>query len=137
LRTIVLLIVVSTDVYISYNGSKKPDGDFSPPLSWGNKFLGLAAAYGSKQPTSSSKAVPPGPYFFNPSTGDIFQAYLLYSDVMGSFTQGLIAVGNGSYDVLSANLQGSQSLTVGVPSRLYFTKTAKLPLAGVSQLQQN
>jgi Asp-tRNA(Asn)/Glu-tRNA(Gln) amidotransferase A subunit family amidase len=64
-------------------------------------------------------------------TGDVFEAYLLYSDVMGSFTQGLYAVGDGSYDVLTASLPGYASLTIGVPSRLYFTKTTKQPLAGV------
>lgn len=32
---------------------------------------------------------------------------------------------------MSAQIPGAASLTIGVPSRLYFTKTAKKPLAGV------
>ncbi|KAE8356779.1 amidase signature domain-containing protein [Aspergillus coremiiformis] len=120
------------NIFIAYNGThKKPKLDVSLPATWGNQFLGVATVYGTKQAVKSTKDIPPGPYFLNPTTGDVFEAYLLYSDVMGSFTEGLIAVGNGSYDVLSANLQGYGSLTIGVPSRLYFTKTAKQPLAGV------
>jgi hypothetical protein len=120
------------DIFITYNGTgKKPSEDVSLPSSWGNKFLGFSAAYSTKKVTTSSKSIPPGPYFLDAATGDVFEAYLLYSDVMGSFTQGLYAVGDGSYDVLPASLQGYASLTIGVPSRLYFTKTKHQPLAGV------
>lgn len=37
---------------------------------------------------------------------------------------------DGTYGVLSANVPG-QALAVAVPSRLYYTKTADKPLAGV------
>ncbi|KAJ5643729.1 uncharacterized protein N7484_006236 [Penicillium longicatenatum] len=121
-------------IYVEYNGThKNPSASVSTPPSWKNKFLGFASAYDSKasKKLSSSKSLPAGPYFLNPSSGEVFEAYLLYSDTMGSFTQGLIAVGDGAYDVLSASLPGYASLTIGVPSRLYFTKTAEKPLAGV------
>lgn len=44
---------------------------------------------------------------------------------------GLIPTPNGTFQTMSAQIPGAASLTVGVPSRLYFTKTAKKPLAGV------
>jgi hypothetical protein len=122
-------------IYVEYNGThKSPSESVVAPSAWNNKLLGFASAYDTKASTrlSSSKSLPAGPYFFNPSSGEVFEAYLLYSDTMGSFTQGLIAVGDDEYDVLSANLPGYASLTIGVPSRLYFTKTAEKPLAGVS-----
>ena len=55
----------------------------------------------------------------------------LYSDFAGAFTQPLISVSNSTYDALPANIAGIQSPAVGVPSRLYYTKTALQPLAGV------
>ncbi|KAJ5760754.1 hypothetical protein N7520_007910 [Penicillium odoratum] len=121
-------------IYVEYNGThESPSENVSPPSAWNTKFLGFASAYDTKASTklSSSKSLPAGPYFLNPSSGEVFEAYLLYSDVMGSFTQGLIAIGDDEYDVLPANLPGYASLTIGVPSRLYFTKTAEKPLAGV------
>ncbi|KAL5334114.1 amidase signature domain-containing protein [Aspergillus crustosus] len=120
------------NIYVTYNGThKKPTLSFSPLSLWNNEFFGHVGQYGSKNAIKCSKDVPPGPYFLNPATGDVFEAYLLYSDVMGSFTDGLIATGDGSFDVLSANLQGYHSVTIGVPSRLYYTKTPEKPLAGV------
>ncbi|KAJ6191412.1 hypothetical protein N7519_001433 [Penicillium mononematosum] len=98
------------NVYVQYNGTyKDPSENVSTHSSWGPKILGYASAY-----------VEP---FLKPT--------LLYSDVMGSFTQGLVSVGDDEYDVLPASLQGYASLTIGVPSRLYYTKTAEKPLAGV------
>jgi hypothetical protein len=76
-------------------------------------------------------SIPPGPYFMSASTGNVYQAYRLYSDVQQAFTEGTIANPDGSYSPLSAAISGVHSLTIGVPSRLYYTKTAKLPLAGV------
>ncbi|KAJ5951943.1 uncharacterized protein N7479_010356 [Penicillium vulpinum] len=122
------------NVYVQYNGtSKKPSQNVSTHSAWGPKMLGYAPAYGTKKSktVTTSAPLPAGPYFLDPSTGSVFEAYLLYSDVMGSFTQGLISAGESKYDVMPANLQGYASLTIGVPSRLYYTKTAKKPLAGV------
>jgi hypothetical protein len=122
------------NIYVEYNGTHKhPSESVSSSSSWKNKFLGFASAYNTKasKKLSLSKSLPAGPYFFNPSSGEVFEAYLLYSDTMGSFTQGLIPVGDDEYGVLSASLPGYASLTIGVPSRLYYTKTAEKPLAGV------
>ncbi|KAL2062537.1 hypothetical protein VTL71DRAFT_6803 [Oculimacula yallundae] len=75
--------------------------------------------------------LPAGPYFMSTLTGEVYQAYRLYSDVQGAFTEGLKPNSDGTFSVLSASVSGVQSVTVGVPSKLYFTKTAAKPLAGV------
>ncbi|KAI9646388.1 hypothetical protein NHQ30_004380 [Ciborinia camelliae] len=88
--------------------------------------------HGTKSFTSSSNnQVPPGPYFLTPNTGELFKAYRLYSDVQDAFTEGTIENSDGTFSILSASIPGVQSSTIGVPSRLYYTKTAKQPLAGV------
>lgn len=76
-----------------------------------------------------SGSLKPGPYFLN-AAGQVYEAWRLYSDVTGAFTESAIANGDGSYSVLRAGTLG-QKLAVAVPSRLYFEKTAEKPLAGV------
>ncbi|KAF1930165.1 glutamyl-tRNA amidotransferase [Didymella exigua CBS 183.55] len=71
----------------------------------------------------------PGPYFIN-AAGQVYEAWRLYSDVTGAFTESAIANGDGSYSVLPAGIMG-QKLALAVPSRLYFEKTNAKPLAGV------
>merc|ERR1711939_617752 len=78
---------------------------------------------------TNGSAIPPGPYFMS-SSGAIYQAWRLYSDVQGAFSETLVPASDGSFSVLPANMAG-QSLAVAVPSRLYFTKTPEKPLAGV------
>jgi len=79
---------------------------------------------------STSSDIPSGPYFASPN-GALYQAYRLYSDFAGAFTQPLIANGDGTYAALPANIAGIQSPAVGVLSHLYYTKTAEKPLAGI------
>ena len=99
---------------------------------FGTQLIMFDRPYGSSQSvTGWRKSIPPGPYFMSASTGNVFQAYRLYSDVQGAFTEGVIADGDGTYSTLSAAISGAQSQTIGVPSRLYYTKTAAQPLAGV------
>jgi hypothetical protein len=76
-------------------------------------------------------AVPAGPYFMSASSSEVFQAYRLCSDVQGAFTERLKPNSDGSYSILSAAIPGAQSLTISVPSKLYYNKTADKPLAGV------
>ncbi|KAL8383449.1 hypothetical protein RB595_010580 [Gaeumannomyces hyphopodioides] len=76
--------------------------------------------------------VPPsGPYFLEQSTGRLFPVYRLYPDSAGAFSESLLQRPDGSFQALAAHVASSASLTVGVPSRLYYTPTAKRPLAGV------
>ena len=78
-----------------------------------------------------SPTIPSGPYFLEAATGSVYMAYRLYSDFAGAFSQPLIQTPAGGFAFLSAQTVGSASLTIGVPSRLYYTATAEKPLAGV------
>ncbi|KAI4143390.1 MAG: hypothetical protein L6R39_004584 [Caloplaca ligustica] len=80
--------------------------------------------------TNGSRTIPNGPYLVS-SSGALYQPYRLYSDFAGAFTQPLIPGPNDSYAALPAALPGIESSAIGVPSRLYYTKTANKPLAGV------
>ncbi|KAJ4263392.1 hypothetical protein NW762_006211 [Fusarium torreyae] len=80
--------------------------------------------------TTDSK-VPQGPYFLNRATSNLHQAYRLYDDNAGAFTEALLDNNDGTFQVLSAKIPGSATLTVGVPSRLYFEPSETKPLAGV------
>lgn len=71
--------------------------------------------------------VPDGPYFTG--SGSIFEAYRLYSDTQGAFSETVISDGD-EFHVLPANVPG-QSLAVAVPSRLYHVPSVEKPLAGV------
>lgn len=75
--------------------------------------------------------IPSGPYFLEEATGSLHPVYRLYDDFAGAFTEPLIPTPDGKFQSMSAKIPGSSSLTIGVPSRLYFTKTARKPLAGV------
>ena len=57
--------------------------------------------------------------------------YRLYEDFAGAFTESLLQTPSGEFTFLSAQIPSSASLTVGVPSRLYYTKTISKPLAGI------
>lgn len=78
-----------------------------------------------------NSTIPSGPYFVEISTGALHQVYRLYDDFAGSFTTPLLQTPEGSFRPLSAQVAASATMTIGVPSRLYFTKTADKPLAGV------
>jgi len=78
---------------------------------------------------SGEESLSPGPYFLS-ATGQVYEAWKLYSDIQGTFTESVIASGDGTYSVLPAGTVG-QKHAIAVPSRLYYTKTEEKPLAGV------
>ena len=80
--------------------------------------------------SNASPPIPNGPYFLS-SNGALYQPLRLYSDFATAFTQSLIPTSGDSYAALPAALPGIESPTIGVPSRLYYTRTASKPLAGV------
>lgn len=102
-------------IYLQYTGN----GTISSALSIDN----LIVANGS------STTITAGPYFLS-STGAVYEAHRLYSDSIGAFTETITTSQDGKYTVLPAGIPG-QALAIAVPSRLYFTKTASKPLAGV------
>lgn len=118
---------IGTAIYIQYESISRPSRhiSFTPTLT--NITNGTTAV--SSSFVTNSSAIPPGPYFLSAS-GAIYQAWRLYSDFAGAFTETLITAPDGSYSVLPANVPG-QSLAVAVPSRLCFTPSATKPLAGV------
>ncbi|KAL8695523.1 MAG: hypothetical protein Q9224_003393, partial [Gallowayella concinna] len=79
---------------------------------------------------NGSSTIPNGPYFLS-SIGALYQPYRLYSDFAGAFTQPLVSGPNDTFAALPAALPGIESPAIAVPSRLYYTKTASKPLAGV------
>jgi Amidase len=80
--------------------------------------------------TSPATPLPSGPYFLSPLTGNVYQAYRLYTDENQAFIYGVVPASNGTYKQLSAHTDGAHTPTVGVPSRLYYTPTPAQPLAG-------
>ncbi|KAH7310692.1 amidase signature domain-containing protein [Stachybotrys elegans] len=75
--------------------------------------------------------IPSGPYVLSLRTFNLHVPYLLYSDVQGAFHQGVVPGTDGSFKPLPASIAGSSSISVAVPSRLYYKPTADRPLAGV------
>lgn len=100
-------------------------------------FSSSAAAAPSPSNSSTMQVLalgsdaPSGPYFLQATSGALHQAYRLYDDFAGAFTTPLLQTPNGTFQALSAQIASSATMTVGVPSRLYYTKTAEKPLAGV------
>lgn len=74
--------------------------------------------------------LPSGPYFVD-SAGSAYRAYRLYDDFVGAFAESLLQKPDGSFETLSAKISSSATMSIGVPSRLYFTRTKEKPLAGV------
>ncbi|KAG4417929.1 hypothetical protein IFR04_008896 [Cadophora malorum] len=100
--------------------------------SFGNRlFMTSSSNFLSASAINCSERIPIGPYFLHAYTGDVYQAWRLYSDYEGAFTEGTIAQADRNFSTLSASIAGVQSPTIGVPSRLYYTKTKSQPLAGV------
>jgi hypothetical protein len=113
-----------------------------------NKLLMVSSASNGTSAVSCTTEIPNGPYFLSVYTGEVYQAYRLYSDYEGAFTEGTIEGSDGNFSTMSASIpvsvclqmryfqfsdknKGVQSPTIGVPSRLYYTKTDEKPLAGV------
>ncbi|KAI5305752.1 hypothetical protein KEM56_003431 [Ascosphaera pollenicola] len=127
-------------VYVVHEGPSIPSMDVpGKDLLLKHKIEQFAASkhylksspHGSLNVSDCTQPLSSGPYFISPSTGEVYEAYRLYSDVQGAFTEGIVAADDNTYSILEASIPGVQSLTIGVPSRLYFTKTAEKPLAGV------
>ncbi|KAK7229762.1 hypothetical protein V2G26_001932 [Clonostachys chloroleuca] len=83
-------------------------------------------------PLAKESAIPSGPYFLNVASGELYQAFRLYRDVVGAFSAGILQSPKGdSFQQLSAQVPASDAVTIGVPSRLYFTPSPEKPLAGI------
>lgn len=113
-------------VYIQYTGHQSYSRrGFAPKL---NNVQNVTDSVWSNA-VSSNASIPSGPYFLS-SSGAVYQAWRLYSDLVDAFSETLFPAADGTFSILPANIAG-QALAVAVPSRLYYTKTAEKPLAGV------
>ncbi|KAI1086435.1 amidase signature domain-containing protein [Rostrohypoxylon terebratum] len=83
----------------------------------------------SSQPDISN--VPRGPYFLETRTGDVYRAYKLVNDFNQAFIQSSYQDENYTHHPLAAASISAGALTIGIPSRLYYTKTRDQPLAGL------
>jgi hypothetical protein len=63
-----------------------------------------ATSNSSVSTTDCTVVVPNGPYFVSAYTGNIYQAFRLYSDIEGAFTEGTIGAEEGNYSTLSASI---------------------------------
>jgi len=109
-------------VYVQYSGKSSHGPRFGHGHTINNSTVISSRDF-------ESSPIPNGPYFIS-STGSLYQAYRLYSDVQGAFSETVYSDPDGAFSVLPANIPG-QSLAIAVPSRLYYTKTTEKPLAGV------
>lgn len=113
-------------VYVQYTGQQSNGRrGFAPKL---NNVQNVTNAVWSNA-VSSIDSIPNGPYFLS-SSGAVYQAWRLYSDLVDAFSETLFPAVDGTFSILPANIAG-MALAVAVPSRLYYTKTAEKPLAGV------
>lgn len=132
--TVVQETVADTELSALFSNYSAADDVFQDGFT-GVVFSSTAAASPSNSSTMQvlglNSDVPSGPYFLQTTTGALHQAYRLYDDFAGAFTTPLLQTPNGTFQALSAQVAASATMTVGVPSRLYYTKTADKPLAGV------
>ncbi|KFZ25017.1 hypothetical protein V502_00509 [Pseudogymnoascus sp. VKM F-4520 (FW-2644)] len=72
-----------------------------------------------------------GPYFY--SSRGLFAAWRLYADPGEAFIAATIPCQDDSstYSTLTASAYGTHALTIAVPSRLRYKRTAEKPLAGI------
>lgn len=70
-----------------------------------NKLLMVSSSNNySRSAVSCTTAIPSGPYFLHAYTGNVYQAWRLYSDYEGAFTEGTIAHDDGNFSTLSASI---------------------------------
>jgi len=112
-----------------------------PSISTYSNSSFIASGYATRKASkmisiSSTPSLPNGPYFASVNSGvvSVYEAWKLYPDTERAFFYGTIphAQQEDSFQVLSASLpQVNGVAAIGVPSRLYYTKTDEKPLAGV------
>lgn len=108
------------------------DGHAAPSQTSFTQLLNTTASVHTLR-NGTTSLLPSGPYFLNVHTGAVHRALRLYDDYTNSFTGALLQNPDGSVQTLSAQRPTAMTLTVGVPSRLYYAaaRTASQPLAGV------
>lgn len=101
------------------------------PSAWNSSFLPASGHKPLVFTSLAPKSIPSGPYFLNVHTGDFHPVYRLYSDYAQAFLETVLQTPQNIFQPLSAHTAGAAALSIAVPSRLYYKRTAKKPLAGV------
>ncbi|CAG8283967.1 unnamed protein product [Penicillium olsonii] len=123
-------------VFLLYEGHGRSQVDSTVKQAFkdlGNSLVMASSAYRPEahlMPAKLRRDLPKGPYFYSPKTGELYQAFRLYSDHQLAFTEAALSDGAGGFTSLPAAVSVSKS-SVAVPSRLYYTPTSEKPLAGL------
>ncbi|KAJ3545675.1 hypothetical protein NM208_g2398 [Fusarium decemcellulare] len=104
---------------------------YHPPLPQNVEFKAGVRSLVLPLAEAGKSEIPSGPYFLDVWTGQAHQAFRLYDDFAGAFSQSLLQSPTGDFQPLSAQIPASATLTIGVPSRLYFRPSEEKPLAGL------
>ncbi|KAJ8132958.1 hypothetical protein O1611_g670 [Lasiodiplodia mahajangana] len=93
--------------------------------------LELLSSLGCKRLFLSNSDLGKGPFFY--SCDGIFRVFRLYPDTHDAFVTSVIPSPSdkNTYQCISASAYGHRTRCVAVLSRLYFTRTEELPLAGL------
>lgn len=109
-------------VYLQATHQRHRNFESVPSQTWGKRTILFA-------PERLNESFPQGPYFVS-SRGGVHQAYRLFSDNQEAFIESVYTNPAGKHFVLPAHVAG-HGLAIAVPSRLYYTRTATKPLAGM------
>lgn len=137
------------DVLLSHTGQPGSAAFVHPQLAAGDNLTIITQGYRSTRrhrhasviraeiaTASDGTPLPAGPYFASASSGimSVYEAWRLYSDSERAFYYGTVphSEDENAFQILSATLPDANGVAaIGVPSRLYYTKSAEKPLAGV------
>lgn len=95
-------------MFLLYGGEGRSKADISTHQALqklGSKVVLASPGYRPEAhltPAKLSHDLPKGPYFFSPQTGDIYEAFRLYSDHQVAFTEGALSDGKGGFKSLPA-----------------------------------
>ena len=104
-------------IFLAYDGDSQGKIDLSIHQAlqgMGNEVILASPAYQSQGPVRAAKLrhdIPKGPYFFSPATGEIYQAFRLYSDHQLAFIEAAINDRKDGYKPLPAVTEVSKILT--------------------------
>ncbi|CAG8303761.1 unnamed protein product [Penicillium salamii] len=124
-------------VFLLYEGHGRGNVDTTVKQAFkdlGSSLVMASSAYRPEaylMPAKLRHNLPKGPYFYSPKTGEVHQAFRLYSDHQLAFTEAALSDGAGGFKPLPAAVSGAMTKSVAVPSRLYYMPTSGKPLAGL------
>jgi hypothetical protein len=105
-RNIDIDLVVAAFLVYDGHGRGKADSSVKQTLKGlGNKLMMASPAYRPEAHITPAKLrndIPKGPYFYSPQTGELYQAFRLFSDHQLAFTEAVLSAGGGGFKPLPA-----------------------------------